>query len=339
VEQFAKALVVQEQLAKRYPAIPVYQVQLAILHRQLGNIYRHLTRFDESEAEFRQGVEVLERLVKEHGTVISYRAQLATLHDSFGTLYLVKKQIPDIVDHWQTAMKIRERLILDDHDDLTHACSYGVSQYQMGELKVQQGDLDAGYEWFTRAIKTQQDVLARDEQDRLARVNLSVALVRRAAALKALGRYAEALEDWDRGLELTPASNLLRPFHRMERAECLARIGDHAGATAEAEQLVREAPRGSHSSARLVLDAAIVHGLSAEAARRDGKLAEAEQARLAQAYAARGVALLRQAKQATLAQLKALQQNKDLILLCSDDDFKKLLAEVEATARQDAGPK
>jgi serine/threonine-protein kinase len=338
-QQFAKALDIQKKLAERYPAVPDYQVQLANLHRQLANMHRTFSHFDKAEAEFRKGIEVQEKLVEEHGTVLSYRAQLAHLHDNFGILYQLKNQFPEAEEHCRIAMKLRERLFKEDRADLIHACYFGVSQRQMGELKFDRGEHAAAYDWFTRSIKTLQGVLDQDKQHRLARTNLHIAYVWRTDALTALGRHAEALKDWDRIFGELDVPSVVRSDNRMARAECLARNGDHGGATAEAEQLVRQASLGSHSPGRLLLRAATVHGLSAEAARRDDNLGEAERSRLAEAYAARGVALLRQAKQATLAELKALQKNKDLTLLCAHEDFKKLLAEVEVAARPDAGPK
>src|SRR5262245_229290 len=95
-----------------------------------------------------------------------------------------------------------------------------------------------------------------------------------------LDRFAEAIPDWDRAIELDEGPS--RPTLRLQRALCLVRT-EPAKAVAEAEELAR----GEKTPAELLYDAACVCCL---ASARVPDAAEREK------YAARAVALLQQAR-------------------------------------------
>ncbi|QEH34847.1 Serine/threonine-protein kinase PknD [Aquisphaera giovannonii] len=113
----------------------------------------------------------------------------------------------------------------------------------------------------------------------------------------------------------------------------LARAGEAEGAAAAAEAALARAPRSALAS----LYAACCLSVASEAVRRSpGKSAE-ERDRAAERYQARAVALLRSASEAGLflqphkrAGLKS--DDPDLAPLRGRDDFKRLVAEVEAAA-------
>src|SRR5207248_1782719 len=63
------------------------------------------------------------------------------------------------------------------------------------------------------------------------------ALSGRATAHTRLKRHADALADWDRIVELEPADRRAGP--RTSRSLILARLGEHARAAAEVEELAR----------------------------------------------------------------------------------------------------
>jgi hypothetical protein len=115
-------------------------------------------------------------------------------------------------------------------------------------------------------------------------------------------------------------------MYRMERTLALARTGDQARATADAERLLQEFAADSHFANTVYGTAAAVHALAARAARADAGRPEPEREARSERYAARAVALLREATRAGY-DLSAVKDNTDFDFLRPRDDFKKLLAE------------
>jgi hypothetical protein len=110
-----------------------------------------------------------------------------------------------------------------------------------------------------------------------------------------------------------------------QKADQLARQGDHAAASAAVYPLVE----AKQSSGPTLYDAACIYSLCSAAARKDGKLVTAERDKLAEQYASRAFDLLRQAIQKGYKDVAHMKKDKDLDALRDREDFKKLLAELE----------
>src|SRR5262249_3203247 len=145
----------------------------------------------------------------------------------------------------------------------------------------------------------------------------------RAEALDDLKRHAEGATDWDKVIELSREAE--RASFRMLRATSRARAGQVDAAIKEAEELAKIPHPG------ILYDAACVFALAA--ARRDdpgGSLSK-------ESCAKRAIALLQQAVAKGWKDAGHMKKDDDLKALRDRDDFKKLLAELEAT--KDAPPK
>lgn len=130
-----------------------------------------------------------------------------------------------------------------------------------------------------------------------------------------LKRYADAVKDWDRAI--ASDDEKLAEF-RLKRADALARSGEHARATAEAELLAEPA----NALKEVVYDAACIYSLSSAGVSSNAQLAER--------YAARAVELLRRASQKGFRDVKHIEKDSDLDSLRQREDFKKLLAELQS---------
>jgi eukaryotic-like serine/threonine-protein kinase len=140
----------------------------------------------------------------------------------------------------------------------------------------------------------------------------------RALALDELRRHAEAIKDWDRAIELFDGKE---PSIRLQRAVSLARAGEHARATAEADALADS----KDVTIATLYDAACIHALSSAAARQDAKQADR--------YAARAVALLLRAIQKGWNDAEHIGKDSDLDPLRQRDDFQKLIRDLEEKVR------
>src|SRR5262249_22836964 len=126
-----------------------------------------------------------------------------------------------------------------------------------------------------------------------------------------LARHAEALKDWDRAIELDSGAD--RGYYRLRRALTLARLKEHAQATAEANSLAEV--KGVTSGD--LYNLAFVFSLSAATAHDDTDKVEQ--------YAARAVALLSRAVAEGYKNVEHMKKDSDLDALRQRDDFKKLV--------------
>jgi hypothetical protein len=164
-------------------------------------------------------------------------------------------------------------------------------------------------------------VLAAQPEHREARKTLVDALDLRATTSMNLTRHADALADWDRALAFQTVSPS-RDSLRVGRAEALARLGDHARATAEADTLLQDAAL----TPNLLHDLAIVYAVAAGAARQDPKRHEE--------FAGRAVQLLKRLQASGyFKDAAALKESKDLAPLRERADFKALLGELGKSGR------
>lgn len=139
-----------------------------------------------------------------------------------------------------------------------------------------------------------------------------------------MDRHDAAISDLDRGLELARGSR--RTDLRVLRAMALVKVGDHAQAAREANDLSEHEALSPTASYNL----ACVLALSSAAAGRDAQIPEDGQA--VEQYAARAIELLHQARTAgffqTSANVELLNTDPDLKPLRSRDDFQKLQADL-----------
>src|SRR5262249_22957845 len=141
-------------------------------------------------------------------------------------------------------------------------------------IQVEAGKRGGGLALFERAVAVLEAVLQRDPKHALARSFLRNARLMRARTLAGLGRYAEAVRDFDWIIDLEGSRS--HPMVRLMRATTLAHGGQHARAAAEVDALARGA-----SDQGLLYNLACVQALAARAAEKDAKLSEAERGRLA----------------------------------------------------------
>ncbi len=303
------ALPLLERLAAEYPGLPEYRRNLATAHSNLGLVLADLGKRAEAEAEHRAALAGLERLAARDPAAAEYRADLARTHRFLGVLLAGQGRPADAAAEFRAAAAGYERLAAE-HPDVAE---YAVN---LGAHALDRGDPAAALDWFAGAVAALEPVHRADPQPGKARQFLRNSHWGRARARKQLGRFAEAVADWDRALALDDGSG--RAALRLGRAITLAAAGDVAPALAAADELARAWPAPPVQRYNL----ACVYALAA------AKLPPADAGRAA----AKAVGALRQAAAAGLA-MPHLLADPDLAAVRGRADFAELLWDLADAAK------
>jgi tetratricopeptide (TPR) repeat protein len=255
-------------LAADFPTAPRYRRELAGVCTNLGRLLRGQRRSDLAEASLRQALRLRAELVGKFLKVPDYRHELAKTEHEIGVLYHSGK--PEEAEKaYRRALAIQKPLAAD----YPH-----VSEYRT--------DLVRTLDYLARLL--------------LRRGKGAVPAQGRAALLDAGGCLEQAIK-YQSGTEAKAARMTLCQLH-FALADVRVLLGQHAQAAAAAEQLPRLSPahleclRAAQFLARCVLLAGEDAGLTPE-----------ERRQRQQAYAGKGVELLREAVKRGFRNRQALQ--------------------------------
>jgi hypothetical protein len=149
------------------------------------------------------------------------------------------------------------------------------------------GQPDAALTRNDEAVKLTEAVLRQEPQHAGAHYFAYSAHGARAQCHEVLGRWADAVKDWDRVVELDSKPDPW--FNRVMRVKALTRAGEHARVAAEAQAL--GANKEVNPIGMLDLVRSVVR--SSEAVRSDKRLTPAEREATARRYADQAIGLLR----------------------------------------------
>jgi tetratricopeptide (TPR) repeat protein len=205
----------------------------------------------------------------------------------------------------------------------------GASFVRMGTFFSSTGKPDKALEHYKLGIDLLETVL-QHKQDSEVKLTLRSAYWGRATIMGRLGRHAEAVQAWDRAVELDTWPT--QDFFRRKRAISLAAAGDHARALAEIDELSKR-----EMSASGFYDLASAYSQISAAIYQDDKLAPAERQKAAEEVAARAVHFLVKADTNGYFdaswKLDEMKKNPEFTPIRSRTDFKKLLADIEQKAK------
>jgi tetratricopeptide (TPR) repeat protein len=296
---------------------------LATSHNNRGALLASLGRRDEAEKEYRAALALWEKLAEQFPALPDYRRGLAKSHNNLAKLLADLSRRDEAEKAYRAALTLREKLAEQFPAVPDYTVEMGLGYSDFGNLLLHQGQAQAAVPWLDKAIARFQTVLAKDRRLTTARAFLSNTHWNRASALMQLNRYAEAIRDWDQAIELDDGSE--RNGFRLQRAGCLAQIGEHVRAVAEANALTQ----GKDVPGLTLYDAACVCALAAASVKDDAKLGEQ--------YAGRAMALLRQAQKAGHFKqpdnIDHMKKDDDLRSLRARPDYRNLLKELEPPAK------
>jgi tetratricopeptide (TPR) repeat protein len=326
-----QALTLREHLAEQHAGDAKYQQDLVQTNLDLHEVYVGMALPDQAETALKKVLQILEKMVAKYPDA-GYRQQLQDNYHKLADFYKQQGRKEDTLEAYRSVVRTWARLVAENPLVSSYAVDLGWRESQMGGWLNGYGRFEEALEWHTRAIDRLEAILAKEPANYMAKKYLESCYAGHANTLQYLNRSGEAVQDWDRAIELE-RGDVEFATRTLMRAKCVALLGDHAGAAATAwAATANTMPNGN-----VLYNAACVASQCSAVAGKDAKLSEAERQKLANEYAARAVELLRRAAAVGFFQFLAqardqLKTDKDLDPVRSRADFKKLLAEVEGKA-------
>jgi serine/threonine protein kinase/tetratricopeptide (TPR) repeat protein len=323
-QAYRRALEIQEKLAAEFPTVPEYRRDLANSHNNLGIVLKDPGQRPAAERAYRRALEIQEKLAADFPTVPLYRRELALSYNNLAILLAKLEQRPAAEKAYRQALDLFEKLAADFPSVAGYRRELAAGYLNFGILVRNQGQAEASLAWLAKAIALFEPLLQQEPRLVTERIGLRSAHQERAKALDKLGRHADAVKDWDRALSINPEPQY-EPYFRRNRARSLAHAGEHTKAVAEANALAE----ANDVTSSPLYDLACVCAIAA-AKVKDPKTPAADATRFAEQYAARAVELLRQALAKGYKDAAHLKMDEALDALRHREDFKKLVAELEA---------
>jgi tetratricopeptide (TPR) repeat protein len=329
-DAYGKGLEVARKLAAADPGSAVARRDLSISHIKVGDAALRLGDARAARDSYREALGIRRRLAEADTASAVARRDLSISHSKVGDAALRLGDARAAGDAYREALGIRRRLAEANPANAVAQIDLVVSHYKLGQCHQQELQFPEAAACYGRAL----EALRRLEQ---------------AGKLRGQPRYAgwqktfqqslafcqaaqQAIADLDFALKQPPA---LVPQLLDVRVRALARAGRHADAAATADRLYDRAP----DDPKNLYNAACAYALCVTAVgpgKTTGQLSAEEKA-ARERCAARAVAVLREAVAKGYKDAAHMKQDGDLDALRDRDDFKKLLAELEAKAK--AAPK
>ena len=291
LDSFRQAILIGKRLVAEYPKTAMCEVNLALAYLRLGRLHGGQSDHVESLAAFRQAVEIYRRLVKADPDKLDYRSGLAqslyglgVVQQRVGSSEDALKTLREVIDHY-------EQLVADR--PLTPAFSIRLARahVNLGHGLRDADRLTEALEHFSTTVLLLKRVLPNVQQRNRQPVSeyLRNAYLRRATCLTSLKRFQEAIDDWDRLIDLLPQSlEQLRTRYGLRRSLTRALAGRHSEAVAEMETLMKSQGTSAVDRYNIVC----VFAIAVRTASADGDLPEADRKTLSEKYAVRAVKLL-----------------------------------------------
>jgi len=337
---YRAALKEQERLATEHPLQSEYRRDLANSRNNLGALLAGLGRRDEAERAYRAALKEQERLAAELPLMLEYRRDLAHSHNGLGNLLAGLGKRDEAERQYRAALKEQERLAAEHPRVPQYRHELARSHNNLGILLKDLGKRDEAEREYHAALTEQKQLAAEhpsvpDFENELAATLGNMAILR------------NAVSDWDAARELLEQARphheaalkanarhvTYRQFYRnnlLAISTSLLGLGDHAAAADTARKLAELAFEPIVDR----YNAACIFSRCVRLAEKDTKLPEARRKELVKSYADQAMGLLRQAVAKGYKDAAHMKKDTDLDPIRNREDFKKLIAELEAAAKK-----
>lgn len=240
-EEYRQAVALKESLAAELPAEGTFRHQAANLRRELG-VFLYDGGQDEAGARlFPKALETLDQLAAEFPSMPIYQSDLARCRRDYGKVLGYLQKPVEAVEQFQQAVTLGEKLVRENPTVLPYKADLGLCYFYFADL-LRDGDNPAqSLEWYDKAISTLAATYAQDRSVYLTKSALFKCHAGLAEAYGRLGKHTEAVQEWDKAMEMGSANP--QPMYRGQRAYARAKAGQFPAAIAELTELTKSDPQ------------------------------------------------------------------------------------------------
>jgi tetratricopeptide (TPR) repeat protein len=190
------ALELYEKIARRSPSRVSARRSAGIMRLNTGVVFRAHARFADAVTEFDKAEQWFGPLVAEYPGVLDYSSSLATVYLCWADTLGARKDWPAAAERATRALTIWKGQ--GAYDAASSALTV------LADYETDRGQLDDAVRDYSTAIQWVNDAVAKSGYKLWTRLGLAAAHAGRALALDRLGRYTEALTDWNKAIENGP---------------------------------------------------------------------------------------------------------------------------------------
>jgi serine/threonine-protein kinase len=324
---YRRALALQERLATESPTVPEHRLDLARIHSNLGVLLRDQGKLAEAEPSYRRALALRERLAAEFPSLPKHGADLAQSHNNLGMLLQDLGKPAEAETAYRQSLAVFGRLVADFPTVHRYRRDWATVHNNLGTLLKAVGKTAEAEAAYRQALAVRERLAAEFPADPDHAVELATTYVNFGNLVRDRGQPAESVS-WYAKAIATLQPVLDREPRLLEAGQflCHAKLGlalaqvqtgqpDRAVATAE------ELARSPQANLEVVYNCACVYAQAAAAVKDPDAI---------ERYAARAVALLREAVARGFRNAAHLRLDSDLTPLRKRDDFRKVLAELDA---------
>ena len=234
-------------LAAEFPAVPLYQQELARSRNNLGNLLHILGKDSEAEEQYRKALTIKERLVAEFPAVPEHRGLLARSHDNLASLLANLGKRREAEEQHRKALAIQEKLAAEFPAVPEHRRDLAGSHNNLGNLLTALGKRPEAEQEFRKALAIQEKLVAEFPALPEYRKNLGNRHYNLGKLLADLGERPKAKEQYQKALailEKLVAEFPAVPEYRNLLAKSHNNLGNllaDLGSRPEAEEEIRKA--------------------------------------------------------------------------------------------------
>ncbi len=317
-----KAQPILQTLAKLEPNEPEPRRFLAGTHINLGALLADSERKVEAKAHYETARSLFQELFSLGNVPPEYRHECSACLINLGNVCTDLEEFKEGEAAYRAAYDLLDALVKEFPDLMQMHLFRGGCCLNLSNARRRSGLLLEALPWLEEAEKSLRTVLSREPRHRAARRYFRNVQQEKGEMLDALKRYPEAVSAWEVAAEYNDEPEY-RHYYRLMKAVALTQMGEHAQATRQTEELLRN--DGPVDADNLV-NAAQVFALAA-------CFVKEADAPLANRYVLRALELLRQAQAEGHFRhpehVRLLKENESLQSLNKHADFQKLMAEID----------
>jgi len=206
---YRQAFAIRERLAEAYPDDPEFQNQVAqtelllgTMYQHLGYVYRDSARWVEAEFHYKRALAVHARLVEMRSANNVYRAGQAGDCVFLGHLYRLMQRPAEAGAAFAKAEELLAPLVEAQPRETQYSLTLENLYIVWSDFLRETGQPESALRYAGRAVDLAERLLRCEPRHSIARAHAREAHVKRAAANETLGRWADAIKDWERVVEL-----------------------------------------------------------------------------------------------------------------------------------------